>query len=131
MKTVLTISLIVILAATASAADYYCVPILNVSRPPSALICVPVDFETRTIELNEKDDMKPTTVCGCWDGNHCCDGRRIIKQRCYSKQEGVKLMINCKPYDDDAVILETPKSCPENNNKYWWNGLVPTSALPN
>ncbi|MCK9361927.1 hypothetical protein M0Q28_06960 [Patescibacteria group bacterium] len=93
-----------VLCAAAFAETYYCVP------KDGGYLCKPVDFEHRTF------DMAPPGT----SARYLPDPYQK-PFRCYGKGETYK----CLPFDEGAILLETPKTCSEPNR--WPNNFIWTN----
>lgn len=90
MKKVLILGILLV-AGMAGADTYYCVP------KDGGLFCKPVDFEHRVFDFTPQEQT--------WRQVPNPNERSF---RCYGKGETYK----CLPFDNGAILLETPHSCP-------------------
>lgn len=104
----IVVFLALLISVSAQADTFYCVP------KNGGLFCKPMDFEHRQF------DYAPP-------GQTWRSGNDMRSFRCYGKGETYK----CLPFDEGAVLLETPHTCPTSP---WGNNFLftttPTTKLP-
>lgn len=103
-KWLILLALFVAAPSIVAAETYYCVP------KDGGYLCKPVDFEHRTFEYGEDKTIA--------EGNKIYFRKEQRSFRCYGKGETYK----CLPFDNGAMMLETPHSCPEQSKNPWGYG---------
>jgi hypothetical protein len=102
----LFISIALVWGASAFGETYYCTPVHVTEElvPKGTHICSPVDFEHRTFVMDPN--------------------RPVAKSfRCYGKGDAYK----CVPFDNGAILLETPHRCPERGGIHRFDYMLNTT----